>query len=106
MIGSVKLEVIATAHAMPFVPLPGASSPARRYQPRCMSWRNAHTVALSMGAIADNPSFRIRAQELQQMLANEDGVANVVAAIEVKLIAAGTMELGSAVVQAPIPKSG
>ena len=58
------------------------------------------------GAIADNPSFRIRAQELQQMLANEDGVANVVAAIEVNLIAAGTMELGSAVVQAPIPKSG
>jgi hypothetical protein len=58
------------------------------------------------GAIADNPSFRIRAQELQQMLANEDGVANVVAAIEVKLIAAGTMELGSAVVQVPISKSG
>jgi hypothetical protein len=28
------------------------------------------------------------------MLANEDGVANVVAAIEVNLIAAGTMELG------------
>jgi hypothetical protein len=40
------------------------------------------------------------------MLANEDGVANVVAAIEVKLIAAGTMELGSAVVQVPISKSG
>ena len=40
------------------------------------------------------------------MLGGKDGVANVVAAIEVKLIAAGTMELGSAVVQAPIPKSG
>jgi hypothetical protein len=59
-----------------------------------------------MGAIADNPSFRIRAQELQQMLGGKDGVANVVAAIEVNLIAAGTMELGSAVVQAPISKSG
>ena len=58
------------------------------------------------GAIADNPSFRIRAQELQQMLGGKDGVANVVAAIEVKLIATGTMKLGSAVVQAPIPKSG
>lgn len=46
---------------------------------------------LSMGAIAENPSFRIRAQELQQMLAGEAGVANVVAAIEARLIAACTM---------------
>ena len=39
-----------------------------------------------MGAIADNPSFRQRARELQQMLAGEDGVANVVAEIEARLI--------------------
>jgi len=39
-----------------------------------------------MGAIADNPSFRIRARELQQMLAGEDGVANDVAEIEARLI--------------------
>jgi UDP:flavonoid glycosyltransferase YjiC (YdhE family) len=50
---------------------------------------NAETLALSMGAIADNPSFRIRARELQQMLAGEDGVANVVAAIEAQLIKDG-----------------
>ena len=67
---------------------------------------SAGTLARSMGAIANNPSFRIRARELQQMLGGEDGVANVVAAIEAQLIAAGTMELGSAVVQAPISKSG
>jgi len=40
-----------------------------------------------MGAIADNPSVRQRARELQQMLGGEDGVANVVAAIEAQLIA-------------------
>ena len=34
-----------------------------------------------MGAIADNPSFRIRTWELQQLLGGEDGVANVVAAV-------------------------
>ena len=39
-----------------------------------------------MGAIADNPSFRWRARELQQMLAGEDGVANDVDAIEARLI--------------------
>ena len=49
---------------------------------------SAETLALSMGAIANNPSFRIRAQELQQTLGGEDGVANVVAAIEARLIAA------------------
>jgi len=42
------------------------------------------TLAISMGAIADNPSFRQRARELQQMLAGEDGVANVVAEIEAR----------------------
>ena len=47
---------------------------------------SAETLALSMGAIANNPSFRIRARELQQMLGGEDGVANVVAAIEARLI--------------------
>jgi UDP:flavonoid glycosyltransferase YjiC (YdhE family) len=60
---------------------------------------SAETLALSMGAIADNPSFRIRAQELQQMLAVEDGVANVVAAIEAKLIKDGVMELGAPAAQ-------
>jgi UDP:flavonoid glycosyltransferase YjiC (YdhE family) len=44
------------------------------------------TLAISMGAIADNPSFRQRARELQQMLAGEDGVANDVAEIEARLI--------------------
>jgi hypothetical protein len=39
-----------------------------------------------MGAIADIPSFRWRARELQQMLAGEDGVANDVAEIEARLI--------------------
>ena len=39
-----------------------------------------------MGAIVDNPSFRLRARELQQMLAGEDGVANDVAEIEARLI--------------------
>lgn len=39
-----------------------------------------------MGAIADNSSFRQRARELLQMLAGEDGVANVVAEIEARLI--------------------
>jgi UDP:flavonoid glycosyltransferase YjiC (YdhE family) len=39
-----------------------------------------------MGAIADNPNFRQRARELQQMFAGEDGVANVEAEIEVRLI--------------------
>ena len=48
-----------------------------------------------MGAIAENPSFRIRAQELQQMLAGEAGVANVVAAIEAQLIKDGSKEPGS-----------
>jgi len=47
---------------------------------------SAETLAISMGAIADNPSFRQRARELQQMLAGEDGVANVVAEIEARLI--------------------
>jgi hypothetical protein len=55
---------------------------------------SAETLALSMGATADNPSFRIRTQELHQMLDNEDGAANVVAAIEARLIAAGDMKLG------------
>jgi hypothetical protein len=44
------------------------------------------TLAISMGAIADNSSFRQRARELQQMLAGEDGVANVVAEIVARLI--------------------
>ena len=44
------------------------------------------TLAISMGAIADNPNFRQRARELQQIFAGEDGVANVEAAIEVRLI--------------------
>jgi hypothetical protein len=39
-----------------------------------------------MGAIADNPSVRQRARELQQMPTGEDGVANVVAEIEARLI--------------------
>jgi hypothetical protein len=39
-----------------------------------------------MGAIADISSFRQRARELQQMLAGEDGVANVVAEIVARLI--------------------
>jgi len=47
---------------------------------------SAESLAISMGAIADNPSFRQRARELQQMLAGEDGVANVVAEIEARLI--------------------
>jgi len=47
---------------------------------------SAETLAISMGAIADNPSFRQRARELQQLLAGEDGVANVVAEIEARLI--------------------
>ena len=47
---------------------------------------SAETLAISMGAIADNPSVRQRARELQQMLAGEDGVANVVAEIEARLI--------------------
>ena len=37
-----------------------------------------------MGAIADNSSFRQQARELQQMLAGEDGVGNVVAEIEAR----------------------
>jgi hypothetical protein len=56
---------------------------------------SAETLALSMGAIANNPSFRMRAQELRQMLSGEDGVANVVAAIEAKLIKDGSKEPGS-----------
>jgi sterol 3beta-glucosyltransferase len=52
---------------------------------------SAETLALSMGAIANNPSFRIRARELQQMLGGEDGVANVVATIEARLIKDGIM---------------
>ena len=44
------------------------------------------TMAISMGAIADNPSFRRRAREPQQMLAGEDGAANVAAEIEARLI--------------------
>jgi sterol 3beta-glucosyltransferase len=52
---------------------------------------SAESLALSMGAIANNPSFRIRARELQQLLGGEDGVANVVAAIEAKLIKDGVM---------------
>ena len=39
-----------------------------------------------MGAIADNPSVRQRARELQQMPAGEDGVANIMAEIETRLI--------------------
>ena len=35
-----------------------------------LAW--GRTLAISMGAIADNPSFRYRARELQQMLAGED----------------------------------
>ena len=46
----------------------------------------AMTMAISMGAIADNPSFRRRAWEQQQMLAGEDGAANVVAEIKARLI--------------------
>ncbi|MEI6111114.1 MAG: hypothetical protein WCP63_05490 [Cyanobium sp. ELA712] len=42
------------------------------------------TLAISMGAIADNSSFRQQARELQQMLAGEDGVGNVVAEIEAR----------------------
>jgi hypothetical protein len=53
-----------------------------------------------MGAIANNPSFRIRARELQQMLGGEDGVANVVAAIEAQLIKDVSKEPGSPDVQA------
>jgi UDP:flavonoid glycosyltransferase YjiC (YdhE family) len=60
---------------------------------------SAETLARSMGAIANNPSFRIRAQELQQMLGGENGVGNVVAAIEAKLIEDGVMEQGSAATQ-------
>jgi hypothetical protein len=52
-----------------------------------------------MGAIADNPSFRIRARELQQLLGGEDGVANVVAAIEAKLSKDCIMRTGSRVAQ-------
>jgi UDP:flavonoid glycosyltransferase YjiC (YdhE family) len=61
---------------------------------------SAETLALSVGAIANNPSFRIRAQELRQMLSGEDGVANVVAAIEAKLIKDGSKEPGSPDVKA------
>lgn len=46
----------------------------------------AETLAISMGVIADNSSFRQRARELQQMLDGVDGVANVVAEIEAGLI--------------------
>ncbi len=49
---------------------------------------SAENLARSMRAIADKPSFRLRAQALQQGLGREDGVAKVVAAIEAKLSAA------------------
>jgi hypothetical protein len=45
-----------------------------------LAW--GRTLAISMGAIADNSSFRQRARELQQMLAGADGIGNVVAKIE------------------------
>ena len=48
----------------------------------------AENLARSMRAIADKPSFRLRAQALQQGLGREGGVAKVVAAIEAKLSAA------------------
>ena len=44
-----------------------------------------------MRAIADKPSFRLRAQALQQGLGREDGVAKLVAAIEAKLSAASAL---------------
>jgi|688.fasta_scaffold782804_1 hypothetical protein len=54
-----------------------------------------------MGAIADNSSFRQRARELQQMLAGEDGVANVVAEIVVRLIKGAIKEWRSTVCAIP-----
>jgi UDP:flavonoid glycosyltransferase YjiC (YdhE family) len=55
---------------------------------------DAMTMAISMGATADNPSFRQRAREQQQMLAGEDKVANVVAEIDPSLIKDGIKEGG------------
>jgi UDP:flavonoid glycosyltransferase YjiC (YdhE family) len=55
----------------------------------------AMTMAISMGAIANNPSFRQRAREQQQMLAGEDKVAKVVAEIDPRLIKDGLKEWGS-----------
>jgi sterol 3beta-glucosyltransferase len=49
---------------------------------------SAENLARSMRAIADKPSFRLRAQALQQSLGRDDGLAKVVAAIEAKLSAA------------------
>jgi hypothetical protein len=69
--------------------------PRRWWPSSLISPPGAETLALSMGPIADNPSFRIRARELQQLLGGEDGVANVVAAIEAQLIKNGSKEPGS-----------
>lgn len=50
---------------------------------------SAAGLAASIRALASEPRFRQRAQELQQWLAREDGVATTAAAIEAQLSAAG-----------------
>lgn len=50
-----------------------------------LSTLRAEELAASIRALAGEPRFRQRAQELQQLLAREDGVASTVRAIEARL---------------------
>lgn len=50
-----------------------------------LSSLSAEALAVSIRALAAEPRFRLRARELQQLLAREDGVACTVGAIEARL---------------------